>query len=27
MRSVGGTIEGGEIQMNKAEKSRKHFKI
>lgn len=27
MRSVGGTVEGGEIQMNKAEKSRKHFKI
>lgn len=28
MRSVGGTMaEGGEIQMNKAEKSRKHFKI
>lgn len=27
MRSVGGIIEGGEIQMNKAEKSRKHFKI
>lgn len=27
MRSVGGTIEGGEVMMNKAEKSRKHFKI
>ena len=27
MRSVGGTIEGGEIEMTKTEKSRKHFKI
>ena len=28
MRSVGGTLgEGSAIQMNKAEKSRKHFKI
>lgn len=27
MRSVGGVSEGDEIQMNKVEKSRKHFKI
>lgn len=27
MRSVGGVIDGGEIQMSKAEKSRPHFKI
>lgn len=27
MRSIGGEIDGDEIQMNKAEKSRKHFKI
>ena len=27
MRSIGGTIEGGEISMTKTEKSRKHFKI
>lgn len=27
MRSVGGEIEGGALQTNKAEKSRKHFKI
>lgn len=27
MRSVGGVVEGGELTMSKAEKSRKHFKI
>lgn len=27
MRSVGGTIEGGELSIAKTEKSRKHFKI
>lgn len=27
MRSVGGVLDGEEIQVNKAEKSRKHFKI
>lgn len=27
MRSVGGSVDGVEIQTNKAEKSRKHFKI
>lgn len=27
MRSVGGTVEGGELAMVKSEKSRKHFKI
>lgn len=27
MRSVGGTIEGGELHVAKTEKSRKHFKI
>lgn len=27
MRSVGGTIAGNSLQMNKAEKTRKHFKI
>lgn len=27
MRSIGGEIEGGELSMAKAEKSRKHFKI
>ena len=27
MRSVGGTVEGGELSMTKTEKSRKHFKI
>ena len=27
MRSVGGEIEGGPLEMSKAEKSRKHFKI